>query len=40
VPYEGAGHEIGVTQAADIRTKAHKFIADEVLPLHYYKKVA
>jgi acetyl esterase/lipase len=38
--YEGAGHEIGITQIADIQAKAHQFIATKVLPLHYYRKAA
>jgi predicted esterase len=38
--YNGLAHEIGSTQAADIRTKAHAFIAKEILPLHYYRKAA
>jgi acetyl esterase/lipase len=31
VTYQGAGHEIGVTQQADIETRAHHFIFDNVL---------
>jgi acetyl esterase len=40
VSYDGAGHEIGFTQSADIQAKAHAFIAKEILPLHYYRKAA
>jgi acetyl esterase/lipase len=38
VSYEGAGHEIGVTQAPDIEAKAAKFISEKILPEHFYKK--
>jgi predicted esterase len=40
VTYDGAGHEIGFSQLADIQTKAHAFVAEQVLPLHYYRKAA
>ena len=36
VTYQGAGHEIGSTQTADIRTRAHHFVMDSILlPLGY-----
>lgn len=31
ITYQGAGHEIGGTQTADIFTKAHHFVFDQVL---------